>query len=88
MLVPVTAKHLKIIWKLFSRSILLQKKFNSLLNLHRYPSEIIGYGAVGDRALRYLATHSILALQLGGGDDFKVANDLLFADNTQDRKSS
>ena len=41
-----------------------------------------------DRVLCYLRKHSGLALQFGGGDDFEVASDASFADNTIDRKSS
>jgi hypothetical protein len=41
-----------------------------------------------DRALCYLQSTRFLALQFGGGDDFEVASDASFADNTLDRKSS
>jgi hypothetical protein len=41
-----------------------------------------------DRVLRYLKTFRGLALQYGGDDEFVVASDSSFADNTQDRKSS
>jgi hypothetical protein len=41
-----------------------------------------------DRVLRYLAGTRNLALQLGEGDDFEVASDASFADNTLDRTSS
>ena len=41
-----------------------------------------------DRVLRYLKTFRGLALQYGGDDEFVVASDLSFADNTEDRKSS
>ncbi|KAL2125978.1 hypothetical protein VTI74DRAFT_2034 [Chaetomium olivicolor] len=41
-----------------------------------------------DRVLRYLYTTRFLALQLGGGDDLRVASDASFADNSIDRKSS
>ncbi|KAF7173426.1 hypothetical protein CNMCM6106_007498 [Aspergillus hiratsukae] len=41
-----------------------------------------------DRVLHYLYQHRGLALQLGGADDFLVATDASFADNTLDRKSS
>ncbi|KJZ71678.1 hypothetical protein HIM_08939 [Hirsutella minnesotensis 3608] len=41
-----------------------------------------------DRVLQYLVSTSTLALQLGGGDDFEVASDASYADNSIDRKSS
>lgn len=41
-----------------------------------------------DQVLHYLQNTRKLALQLGGGDDFVVASDASFADNTIDRKSS
>ncbi|KJZ70650.1 hypothetical protein HIM_09970 [Hirsutella minnesotensis 3608] len=41
-----------------------------------------------DRVLLYLQSTRALALQLGGGDDFEVASDASFADNSMDRKSS
>ena len=41
-----------------------------------------------DRVLAYLKHRSTLALQMGGGDDFEVASDASFADNSKDRKSS
>jgi len=41
-----------------------------------------------DRALCYLQKTRSLALQFGGGDDFEVASDASFADNSLDRKSS
>lgn len=41
-----------------------------------------------DRVLCYLQRTRFLALQFGGGDDFEVASDASFADNTLDRKSS
>ncbi|EED23215.1 conserved hypothetical protein [Talaromyces stipitatus ATCC 10500] len=41
-----------------------------------------------DRVLLYLQDHRHFALQLGGGDDFTVASDASFADNSLDRKSS
>ena len=41
-----------------------------------------------DRALSYLQKTRSLALQFGAGDDFEVASDASFADNTLDRKSS
>jgi hypothetical protein len=44
--------------------------------------------SAADRVLRYLYGTRFLALQLGGGDDLRVACDASFADNTMDRKSS
>jgi hypothetical protein len=44
--------------------------------------------AAADRVLQYLKTHRGLALQFGGSDDFVVASDASFADNSIDRKSS
>jgi hypothetical protein len=44
--------------------------------------------AEADRVIRYLLNTRILALQLGQGDDFEVASDASFADNTLDRTSS
>jgi hypothetical protein len=44
--------------------------------------------AAADRVLLYLKETSHLALQFGGEDDFRVASDASFADNTTDRKSS
>lgn len=41
-----------------------------------------------DRTLLYIKNSHALALQLGGGDDFVVASDASFADNSLDRKSS
>ena len=41
-----------------------------------------------DQVLDYLKNTRSLALQLGGEDDFIVASDASFADNTLDRKSS
>lgn len=41
-----------------------------------------------DRVLCYLRRTRALALKFGGGDDFEVASDASFADNTLDRKSS
>lgn len=41
-----------------------------------------------DQVLHYLYNTRNLALQLGGEDDFIVASDASFADNTLDRKSS
>jgi len=41
-----------------------------------------------DRALCYLLRTRSYALQFGGGDDFEVASDASFADNSLDRKSS
>jgi hypothetical protein len=41
-----------------------------------------------DQVLRYLHHTRTLALQLGGGDDYVVASDASFADNSLDRKSS
>jgi hypothetical protein len=44
--------------------------------------------AAADRVLGYLKRYRGLGLQLGGGDDFTVASDASFGDNTPDRKSS
>src|SRR4029077_18418098 len=44
--------------------------------------------AAADRVIHYLNRHKDLGLQLGGADDFLVATDASFADNTLDRKSS
>ena len=44
--------------------------------------------AAADRVFGYLKRYRALGLQLGGGDDFTVASDASFADNTLDRKSS
>jgi len=44
--------------------------------------------AAADRVLHYLYRYRRLGLQLGGADDFLVATDASFADNTLDRKSS
>ena len=44
--------------------------------------------AAADRVLHYLYRHRELGLQLVGSDDFLVATDASFADNTMDRKSS
>src|SRR6266536_1072920 len=41
-----------------------------------------------DRTLLYLKRHRDLGLQLGGGDEYVVASDASFADNSADRKSS
>ena len=41
-----------------------------------------------DRVLNYLKRTSSLALQYGGEDNFRVASDASFADNSIDRKSS
>jgi hypothetical protein len=41
-----------------------------------------------DRVLLYLESTQNLALELGNGEDFEVASDASFADNTLDRKSS
>jgi hypothetical protein len=41
-----------------------------------------------DRVLRYLYVTRFLALELGGGDQYRVASDASFADNSLDRKSS
>ena len=46
------------------------------------------HDAAADRALCYLLNTRTLALELGGGDDFEVASDASFADNSLDRKSS
>ena len=47
-----------------------------------------GHHAAADRVLLYLKRYRDLGLQFGGGDDFLVASDASFADNTVDRKSS
>jgi hypothetical protein len=44
--------------------------------------------AAADRVLLYLKRYRDFGLQLGGGDDFVVASDASFADNSIDRKSS
>jgi hypothetical protein len=44
--------------------------------------------AAADRVLLYLKKHRNLGLQFGGKDDFLVASDASFADNSFDRKSS
>ena len=44
--------------------------------------------AAADRVLLYLKRYRDLGLQFGGGDEFLVASDASFADNTVDRKSS
>jgi Reverse transcriptase (RNA-dependent DNA polymerase) len=44
--------------------------------------------AAADRVLLYLKRYRNLGLQFGGGDNFVVASDASFADNTIDRKSS
>ena len=44
--------------------------------------------AAADRVLHYLYRHREPGLQLGGSDDFLVATDSSFANNTMDRKSS
>ena len=41
-----------------------------------------------DRVLLYLKRTRGFALEFGGGDDFVVASDASFADNTRDRNSS
>ena len=41
-----------------------------------------------DRVLYYLQRTRYMALQYGGADDFEVASDASFADNSLDRKSS
>jgi len=41
-----------------------------------------------DRVIHYLCNYRGLGLQYGGSDDFIVASDASFADNTSDRKSS
>jgi hypothetical protein len=46
------------------------------------------YHNEADRVLRYLAGTRNLALQLGQGDNFELASDASFADNTLDRTSS
>ena len=44
--------------------------------------------AAADQVLLYLKTTRALALQFGGDDEFVVASDASFADNSLDRKSS
>ena len=44
--------------------------------------------AAADRVLLYLKRYRDLGLQLGGGNNFVVASDASFADNSIDRKSS
>src|SRR5436190_20244651 len=44
--------------------------------------------AAADRTLLYLKRHRDLGLQLSGGDEYVVASDASFADNSVDRKSS
>ena len=44
--------------------------------------------AAADRVIGYLDKHKGYALQFGRADDFEVASDASFADNTLDRKSS
>ncbi|KID81860.1 polyprotein [Metarhizium guizhouense ARSEF 977] len=44
--------------------------------------------AAADKVIHYLKKTRSLALQLGGGDEFLVASDASFADNSIDRKSS
>ena len=44
--------------------------------------------AAANRTLLYLRRHRDLGLQLGGGDEYVVASDASFADNSADRKSS
>jgi hypothetical protein len=44
--------------------------------------------AAADKVIHYLMKTRSLALQLGGGDEFLVASDASFADNSIDRKSS
>ena len=43
---------------------------------------------VADKMINYLVSIKNLALYFGGFDDLEVVNDVLFADNTLDRKSS
>lgn len=49
------------------------------------PSDI--YYKAADRVLRYLCGTHTMALRLEGGDDFIIASDALYADNTLNRKS-
>ena len=44
--------------------------------------------AAADRVLVYLKRYKDYGLQFGGGDDFVIASDASFADNSLDRKSS
>ena len=43
---------------------------------------------VANKVISYLASIKNLALHFGGFDNLKVVNDVLFADNTLDQKSS
>ena len=46
------------------------------------------YHKVTNKVINYLASIKDLALYFGGFNNFKVVSDILFADNTLDRKSS
>ena len=46
------------------------------------------YFVATDRVLTYLINTRLWAIQFGGDDDFIVASDASFADNSADRKSS
>lgn len=57
-----------------------------LARFNMNPSE--EHQAAADKVIYYLKKNRSLALQLGGGDEFLVASDASFADNSVDRKSS
>ena len=44
------------------------------------------YHKVADKVISYLASIKNLALYFGGFNNFKVVSDILFADNTLNRK--
>ena len=46
------------------------------------------YHKVTDKVINYLISIKDLALYFGGFNDLEVVNNVLFADNTLDRKSS
>src|SRR5204862_8221358 len=52
------------------------------------PNPSSEHHAAADMVLRYLYRYRRLGLQRGGADNFLVATDASFADNTLDRKSS
>ncbi len=57
-----------------------------LARFNTNPSE--AHHRAANRVLRYLQRTKDLGLRFGGSDDFLVASDASFADNTLDRKSS
>lgn len=57
-----------------------------LARFNTNPSE--EHHAAADKVIHYLKRTRSLALQLGGGDEFLIASDASFADNSIDRKSS